>query len=403
MKKHKKKAFLVLEDGRVFAGESFGAEGTVIGEICFNTSMTGYQEILTDPSYRGQIVCLTYPEIGNYGLCPFDHQSRDIQVAGLIIRSLSPIPSSWRAFCSLPEFLKQKGVIGIQGVDTRRLTLHIREAGVLRAVLTTEDMERTEAVALTQNWDYSKVDFIAQVTTPVPYRWDEIEALKPIIEEMKGADGWDAHKKELIEKWTQRLTRLAPPIYRLAVMDFGVKFSTLRYLRRKGFDLHVFPAYASAKRILESDPDAIFLSNGPGDPAFFERLHAEIKPLLGARPVFGICLGHQLIAIALGARTFKLRFGHRGANHPVKNLFDSTIKITSQNHGYAVCAESIPDCLKISEINLNDGTIEGMVHKTKPIFSVQYHPEAAPGPHDALGYFEVFFNKVRASKIYQVG
>ncbi|WP_048810243.1 glutamine-hydrolyzing carbamoyl-phosphate synthase small subunit [Candidatus Methylacidiphilum infernorum] len=398
MKNHRRKAFLILEDGTVFRGESFGAEGTVVGEICFNTSMTGYQEILTDPSYKGQIVCLTYPEIGNYGINPFDHQSKAVQVAGLVIRSLSPIASNWRSFCNLSDFLKKEGVVGIKKVDTRQLTLHIREAGVLRGVLTTEDMERMDAMGLAHRWDYSKIDFIAQVTTPAFYKWNEEELLDPIIERMGVENPLTEEKKCLIEKWKSNLRRLDPPLYRLAVLDFGVKFSTLRYLRRQGFDLYVFPAYTSSKAVLDSDPDGIFLSNGPGDPALFEKLHSKIKSLLGKKPLFGICLGHQLLAIALGAKTFKLRFGHRGANHPVKNLFDSTIKITSQNHGYAVCADSLPEGLKISEINLNDGTIEGFIHESLPLFSVQYHPEAAPGPHDALDYFKLFFNKVQNDK-----
>ncbi|TFE66544.1 glutamine-hydrolyzing carbamoyl-phosphate synthase small subunit [Methylacidiphilum caldifontis] len=398
MKKYPRKAFLILEDGTVFEGESFGAEGTVVGEVCFNTSMTGYQEILTDPSYRGQIVCLTYPEIGNYGINPFDHQSRAIQVSGLVIRSLSPVASNWRSFWSLPDFLKNEGVMGIQKVDTRRLTLHLREAGVLRGVLTTEDMERKDAMKLAHGWDYSKIDFIAELTTPRMYRWNEEELFNPIIEQMAKAIPLTEGKKELIRKWREKLKQQAQPSYRLAVLDFGVKFSTLRYLRQQGFDLYVFPAYASSQAVLDIDPDGIFLSNGPGDPALFKKLHAQIKPLLGKKPIFGICLGHQLLAIALGAQTFKLRFGHRGANHPVKNLFDSTIKITSQNHGYAVSADTLPEGLKVSEINLSDGTIEGFVHESFPLFSVQYHPEASPGPHDALSYFEFFFNKVKGNK-----
>ncbi|MDD2676882.1 MAG: glutamine-hydrolyzing carbamoyl-phosphate synthase small subunit [Methylacidiphilaceae bacterium] len=369
-----KEAVLVLEDGEFFRGRAVGREGTVLGEVCFNTSMAGYQEVLTDPSYRGQLVAMTFPEIGNYGVNPFDDQSSRVQVAGFLMRELSERASSWRATGTLREYLTKAGVVAVDGIDTRRLTLRLREQGVCRGVLSTEPIEVAEAVAMAKGWSYGGRDFVKEVTCPESYAWEGHQAAD---------DPWEKEEGE-----AERVGTRSP--LRLAAFDFGVKYATLRLLRRAGFAVRVVPAGTRPEEILASGVDAVFLSNGPGDPAALPLLHRTVRELVGKKPIFGICLGHQLLAFALGGRTFKLKFGHRGANHPVAELMTKRVKITSQNHGYAVDPESLPLGVRVREVSLNDGTCEAMAHEELPIFSVQYHPEAAPGPNDGLDWFPIF-------------
>ncbi|CAB4243320.1 Carbamoyl-phosphate synthase small chain [Methylacidimicrobium sp. AP8] len=368
-----KEAVLVLEDGEVFRGRAVG-ERDRRGEVCFNTAMTGYQEVLTDPSYRGQLVAMTFPEIGNYGVNPSDDQSPKVQVAGFLMRELSERASSWRATGTLREYLAAAGVVAADRIDTRRLTLRLRQQGVCRGVLSTEPIEVAEAAAMAREWSYGERDFVREVTCAEPYAWEDHPAAQDFPEDGEGARGGAAAKAPL----------------RLAAFDFGIKYATLRLLRWAGFTVRVVPAGTSPEEILAGGFDAVFLSNGPGDPAGLPALHRTVQALLGKKPIFGICLGHQLLAFALGGRTFKLKFGHRGANHPVADLETKKVRITSQNHGYAVDPESLPPNVRVREVSLNDGTCEAMAHEELPIFSVQYHPEAAPGPNDGLGWFSVF-------------
>ena len=346
---------LALEDGLTFAGKSFGASGTACGELVFNTSITGYQEILTDPSYAGQVITMTYPEMGNYGTNKEDLESTRIHARGLVVRHLSRRASSWRSQLSLSQFLAQQGIIGISDVDTRAITLHIRDKGAMRCALSTETLEPEKLIAIARSsTEMTGSDFTAEVTTAKPYTI--------------GNTG-----------------------YKIAVMDFGIKKSILENLAQHGCQLTVFPASAKAKDVLASDPQAIFLSNGPGDPAACKDILAELPALIEKRlPMFGICLGHQLLALALGARTYKLKFGHRGGNQPVKDLTTNKVEITCQNHGFAVDKDSMPTCLELTHVNLNDGSVEGFRHTELPIICVQYHPEASPGPHDARYLFERF-------------
>jgi carbamoyl-phosphate synthase small subunit len=369
-----KEAVLVLEDGECFRGRAVGSQGTVVGEVCFNTAMAGYQEVLTDPSYRGQLVAMTFPEIGNYGVNPLDDQSSRVQVAGFLMRELSERASSWRATGTLREYLTKAGVVALDGIDTRRLTLRLREQGVCRGVLSTEPIEVAEAVSMAKGWSYGGRDFVKEVTCPESYAWEGRQAAD---------DPWEKEEGQ-----GERVVTRSP--LRLAAFDFGVKYATLRLLRRAGFAVRVVPAGTQPEEILASGVDAVFLSNGPGDPAALPSLHRTVRELVGKKPIFGICLGHQLLAFALGGRTFKLKFGHRGANHPVAELVTKKVKITSQNHGYAVDPESLPPGVRVREVSLNDGTCEAMAHEELPIFSVQYHPEAAPGPNDGLDWFPLF-------------
>ena len=386
-------ALLALEDGRVFRGESFGAPGTTAGEICFNTSMSGYQEILTDPSYRGQIVAMTYPEIGNYGVNALDVEGATPHVRGFVIEELSPIPNNWRVDGALAEYLSANGIQGIQGVDTRALTRHLRTRGAMRACITTEIQDPEAAVRVACEVPYEGVDFVKEVTAKKPYRWDPdgTESRKWVVrksgEESRTAD----EKGNIFEE-------LPPATLRLAAIDFGVKKNILRSLRRNGFDVTVFPATSSAEEILSADVDGVFLSNGPGDPEALGYASDTVRELVGKKPIFGICLGHQLLALALGGKTFKLKFGHRGANQPVKDLRNGKIAITSQNHGYAVTPESLPADVEVTHLNLNDNTVAGLRHLTCCASSVQYHPEASPGPHDAECFFEEFAKEVAAAK-----
>jgi carbamoyl-phosphate synthase small subunit len=371
------RALLALEDGRFFAGESFGAGGTRVGEICFNTAMTGYQEVLTDPSYRGQIVAMTYPLIGNYGTNSLDQESRSPHVRGFVIEELSEIPSSWRSEMSLDDYLRKWDIPGVQGIDTRALTRHLRTRGAMKACLTMEDMSPEEATQRAiQGEGVIGMDYVREVSTPEVYQWDpndEFSAPWSIARDSGGSK------------------RALPPIrFRIAAYDYGIKENSLRLLRQKGFGVTVVPASTTAEQVLDLNPDGIFLSNGPGDPAALPYAHEAVRGLMGKKPIFGICLGHQILGFAYGGSTFKLKFGHRGANQPVKDLRSSKVAITAQNHGFAVDPDSLPANIEVTHINLNDGTVEGMRHKELPIFSVQYHPEAAPGPHDASYFFEQF-------------
>lgn len=378
------KAILALEDGTIFEGTSFGATGTVTGEACFNTSMTGYQEVLTDPSYRGQIVTMTYPLIGNYGVCEADNESARPQVRGFAVEEVARVHSNWRAEEALPAWMERHGIPGIEGIDTRKLTKLLRTKGAQRACLTTE-MNAEEAVAAAQaSAPMSGSDFVTEVSTPDTYHWED-----------------ESRDWKLPNKTTGDLSNYAelPPVrYRIVAFDFGIKRNILRCLRRDGFDVTVVNAYTTAEEVLAMNPDGIFLSNGPGDPSALPRIHAELKKLLGKLPIFGICLGHQLLGHAFGGKTFKLKFGHRGGNQPVKDLRTGKVAITSQNHGFAVDPDSLPADVEVTHINLNDGTVEGIRHTTLPIFCVQYHPEAAPGPKDATYFFGEFIGLIEDFK-----
>jgi carbamoyl-phosphate synthase small subunit len=373
------RALLALEDGRFFEGESFGASGTRVGEICFNTSMTGYQEVLTDPSYRGQIVAMTYPLIGNYGTNSLDQESGSPHVRGFVIEELSEVPSNWRSEISLDEYLRKWDIPGIQGVDTRALTRHLRTRGAMKACLTTEELSIEDAIhRAIAGQGVIGVDYVQEVSTPEAYQWDPTDALSRPWTIINGQEG------------TSSQPPLPPIRFRVAAYDYGIKQNILRLLRQKGFGTTVVPASATAEEVLALNPDGIFLSNGPGDPAALPYAHNSVRDLIGKKPIFGICLGHQVLGFAFGGSTFKLKFGHRGANQPVKDLTSGKVAITSQNHGFAVDANSLPSNVEVTHVNLNDGTVEGMRHKELPIFSVQYHPEAAPGPHDASYFFTQF-------------
>lgn len=387
------KAILALEDGRHFIGESFGATGKQSGEICFNTSMTGYQEILTDPSYRGQIVTMTYPHIGNYGVNSKDTESHTPHVRGFVIEELCEVPSNWRSEASLDSYLKDNNIIGIQGIDTRALTKHIREKGAMKAFLGTGEIDPSEAVekAASSN-SMLGADFVREVTTEESYHWD--------------SDGKESRQWVLANPTTKpdevdgkdHYLSLPEIKYNIVAYDFGVKRNILRCLRREGFDVTVVNARTKASDVLSMNPDGIFLSNGPGDPEALGDIHKEINLLLGKVPVFGICLGHQVLAHALGGKTYKLKFGHRGANQPVKDLRTGAVAITSQNHGFAVDSDSLPSNTEVTHINLNDDTVEGLRSTDHPTFCVQYHPEASPGPNDANYFFSEFAQLIDQSR-----
>jgi carbamoyl-phosphate synthase small subunit len=376
-------AILALEDGTVFRGRGFGARASACGEVCFNTSMTGYQEILTDPSYKGQIVTMTYPLIGNYGVNTQDVESWRPHAGGFVIRELSPVVSNWRAEHSLSEYLEKNGIPGIQGIDTRALTKKLRVRGALNGFITTEDLSEGEALERAKNWPgLIGVDYVREVTHREAFRWDEKDEQSAAFDLVRGNQQADA-----------RTTRKPLPAADIPIVafDYGMKYNILRRLRQHGFAVQVLPATATAAEALKYQPAGIFLSNGPGDPAALDYIVREVSTLTGTGiPIFGICLGHQILGQALGGKTFKLKFGHRGGNQPVKDLESGRVEITSQNHGFAVDPASLPPEVAVNRINLNDQTVEGMRHKTKPIFCVQYHPEASPGPHDSNPLFGEF-------------
>ncbi|MBI4343571.1 MAG: glutamine-hydrolyzing carbamoyl-phosphate synthase small subunit [Candidatus Omnitrophica bacterium] len=362
-------AWLVLEDGAAFRGRAIGAEGEAFGEVVFNTAMTGYQEVLTDPSYKGQLVCMTYPHIGNYGVNEEDVESRRPWVEGFIIRELSPIASNFRSQESLDAYLKRHRVVAIDGVDTRALTLTLRRQGSMKGGLSTTEPDPQRLLSRVRaSPDIVGVDLVTQVTCEAPYEW-------PPTAQGTGDRGQGT---------------------KITVMDFGVKRNILRELAALGCRVSIVPAATSAKEILARQPDGVVLSNGPGDPAAVTYAVATIRQLIGRVPMLGICLGHQLLGLAFGGQTFKLTFGHHGGNHPVQDLATRKVAITTQNHNFAVRVDSIPGGqVELTHRNLNDQTVEGMRHKTLPIFSLQYHPEAAPGPHDARYLFGRFLDLVR--------
>jgi len=368
------RATLALEDGTVFRGRSFTGHGETVGEVVFNTSMSGYQEILTDPSYCGQIVTMTYPLIGNYGINEDDVESRRIQVSALLVKEYQAYPSNWRSQRSLADYLIKNDIPGIEGIDTRALTRHIRVSGAMKAALSTRDPDPDSLVEKARRCP-SMIgrDLVKVVTCREPVLW---ENQKPVR-----VSGDLDHFK-----WPDTTGKR-----RVVAIDYGVKYNILRSLEKRGCTVLLLPADATSEAINQLDPDGLFLSNGPGDPAAVTYAVDTIRDQIGRRPIFGICLGHQLIGRALGGRTFKLKFGHRGANQPVKDLATGKVEITSQNHGFCVDMESMGDPdIVLSHINLNDGTLEGLEHKGIPLFSVQYHPEASPGPHDATYLFDRF-------------
>ena len=357
-------AKLALENGAVFAGESFGATGETAGEVVFNTSMIGYQEILTDPSYCGQIVTMTYPHIGNYGINPEDVESSKPQVAGFVVREYSKFYSNYRATESLGDYLKRHEIVGIENIDTRKLTRIIRTTGAMNAIISTTDLDNVSLVRKArESPPMSGLDLAKVVTTKTQYEFS--------------TNGKSEFK------------------YKVVAYDYGIKTNILRKLHERGCDVTVVPASFPAEEILSLNPDGVFLSNGPGDPAAVTYAIENVKKLIGRKPIFGICLGHQILALSAGAKTYKLKFGHRGANHPVKNLLNETVEVTSHNHGFAVDPESLPSEYEVTHIDLNDNVLEGFRHKSLPIFCVQYHPEASPGPHDSDYLFDDFISIVQ--------
>ncbi|MSU60179.1 MAG: carbamoyl-phosphate synthase small subunit [Pedosphaera sp.] len=378
-------AILALEDGSVFRGTGFGAPATACGEVCFNTSMTGYQEILTDPSYKGQIVTMTYPLIGNYGVNSQDVESWCPHVSGFVVRELSPVVSNWRAEQSLADYLAQHGIPGLQGIDTRALTKKLRVRGALKGFIASsvEKISDAEAVERARSWTgLVGVDYVKEVTHKEPFLWDAKDEQSASFNLVKAAAVADARNVR---------DPLPPADLPIVAYDFGMKYNILRRLRQHGFKVQVVPATTTAAEALKYQPAGIFLSNGPGDPAALGYAVRAVSDLVASGlPIFGICLGHQILGQAFGGKTFKLKFGHRGGNQPVKDLESGQVEITSQNHGFAVDPKSLPSDVSVNRINLNDQTVEGMRHKKKPIYCVQYHPEASPGPHDSNPLFAEF-------------
>ena len=354
------KAILALEDGTIFEGKSLGASGRAYGEVVFNTGMTGYQEILTDPSYAGQMVTLTYPLIGNYGMNEDDFESRKVQVEGFIVREAENTPSNFRSGKTLDAFLKEKGIVGIEQIDTRALTRILRVRGVMMGAISTDEGSEDVLARIKSSPSYAGVDFVRKVTTEKAYDWP--------------FDG--------------------TPKYHVALLDCGVKYNIMRSLAKLGCRTTVFPCTTKAEEILARNPDGIMLSPGPGDPALLGYVVKTVKMIARKKPTMGVCLGNQLLGCAFGSRTYKLKFGHRGSNHPVRDENTGKVYITSQNHGYAVDPKELKDGMEVAHINLNDGTVEGLRHRELPIFSIQYHPEASPGPTDSAYFFEQFVNMI---------
>ena len=368
------KATLALENGLVYEGEAAGAPGETSGEVVFNTSMTGYQEILTDPSYAGQIVTMTVPEVGNYGIADEDAESRGTQVAGFVVREESPVASNWRSDTTLREYLTRNNVVAISDIDTRALTRVLRSSGVMRGVIATGDVDARELVDRARAVPSMEgADLVRGVTCEAPFDWvpSPSDEFAPVPERRAGR-----------------------PL-RIAAYDCGMKYNILRRFAAHGCEVRVYPATTPASELLATHPDGVFLSNGPGDPAALDYAIGNAREVMQADvPVFGICLGHQILSLALGGETYKLKFGHRGGNHPVKDLQTGKVEITAQNHGFAVDPKSLPADVTVTHVNLYDGTVEGLKHESKPVFCVQYHPEAAPGPHDADYLFRQFLDEM---------
>jgi len=369
--KERIKAILTLADGRMFSGWSVGATGEALGEVVFNTSLMGYQEVFTDPSYRGQIVTMTYPLIGNYGLNDEDVEARRVFLSGFIVREDCPTPSSWRSSASLHHYLRDHGIVGIAGIDTRALTRHLREEGAQTGIISTLDAgAKSLARRAAEYPTLDGRDLVQEVTCSEPYAWTET-TWSMNSGSLRQADGNGGR-------------------YFVIAYDYGIKHNILRNLVKTGCRVEVVPASTPARDVLARNPDGIFLSNGPGDPAAVGYAIDEVKKLLGKKPIFGICLGHQILCLALGGKTYKLKYGHHGGNQPVMDLTTQKVEITAQNHGYAVDIDSMKGDVECTHLNLNDQTVEGMVHRQLPVFSVQYHPEASPGPHDARYLFNRF-------------
>ena len=373
------KAVLALADGKYFVGKALGAVGEVTGEVVFNTSMTGYQEILTDPSYHGEIVTMTYPQIGNYGINPEDVESCQPFLSGFVVKESCPFPSNFRSEMSLDEYLKQNNIIGIEGIDTRALVRHIRTAGAQAGIISSVDTDPA-----------SLIEKACKAPSIVG---------RDLVKEVTCAESYQATEEvwQLGEGYKDSTGTVKP--YKVVAYDFGIKRNILRNLTSAGCDVTVVPATTSPEEVLKMNPDGVFLSNGPGDPEPLDYAQQNIRQLLGKVPIFGICLGHQLLSIALGGKTYKLKFGHRGGNQPVLDHKRKQVEITSQNHGFAVDATSLDqEQINVTHINLNDNTVEGIQHKSIPAFSVQYHPEASPGPHDAKYLFERFIQMMADNK-----
>lgn len=372
-----RKAILALADGTVFEGSAFGAYGETTGEVVFNTSMMGYQEVITDPSYNGQLVCMTYSQQGNYGINEEDIESSAPWVEGFIVKEACMYPSNWRSTDSLMGYLARHGIVGISGIDTRALTRIIRDKGAMQAVISSTESDYRKLVEKARaSRGLVGVDLVKDVTCKRPYRWEE--------------ELWRIDRGYPKGTTTKR--------FKVVAYDFGIKKNILRNLAEAGCDVAVVPASTPAEAVLASNPDGIFLSNGPGDPDAVTYAKKNVAKLIGKKPIFGICLGHQILSLALGGKTFKMKFGHRGGNQPVQDLTTGKVEITSQNHGFAVDIESLIGIADITHINLNDRTVEGLTHKKLPLFSVQYHPEASPGPHDSQYLFKRFVDMMEASK-----
>ena len=382
-RRKRRRALLALEDGRVYSGWAFGALRDALGEVVFNTSMTGYQEILTDPSYTGQLVTMTYPLVGNYGINEEDVESRGPQVEAFIVREVCRTPSNWRATLSLDDYLKKNGIPGIEGIDTRSLTKHIRTAGAMRAALSSTVQDPEELVRRARDWPgMLGLDLVLRVTCQEPRLWPDGEIL---------CGSWQRRHDQVSGGAGER--------YKVLAVDYGVKYNILRILQSFGCKIQVVPATMGAEEILALKPDGVFLSNGPGDPAAVTYAIDTVRKLLGRVPIFGICLGHQILGLAAGGKTFKMKFGHRGANQPVKELATGRVQITSQNHGFCVQPETLdPVELRVTHVNLNDDSLEGMEFCKVPAFSVQYHPEASPGPHDSIYLFSKFVSLMQEWK-----
>ena len=367
-----KKAVLAIEDGSVFEGINFGADGESYGEIVFNTSLTGYQEIISDPSYNGHVVVMTYPEIGNYGINPEDMESSNPYVKGLVVKEYWPQPSNWRSEQSLGDFMQKNNLMGIYGIDTRELTKKIRTRGSQKCIISTKDFGKKSLLEKVKNSPgIIGRDLVTEVSCKRRYNWN------------RGTENWTPafHKKK---KFNRKFSVVA--------YDFGIKSNILRRLSDLGCKITVVPSKTDPKKILDMNPDGIFLSNGPGDPEGVSYAVRNVADLVGKKPIFGICLGHQILGLALGGSTYKLKFGHRGGNQPVKNLKTGKVEITSQNHNFAVDPDSLPGDVEVTHLNLNDQTVEGLRHRKQPVFSVQYHPESSPGPHDSSYLFDEFIN-----------